>query len=1111
MGRDIREWLEDIELGRLVDVFVEHEINFSTLPYITEEDLKEIGLKLGTRRRILAAINELKKKSSPDQIQPSGGPEAAVFERTGNPEKRHLTVMFCDLVGSTELSSTLDAEDLRILMRQYQDTVAGAVSRYGGHIAKYLGDGVLAYFGWPRAYEDQAERAIKAGLEAVSAVRLINVAGEKNLSCRVGVSSGEVIVGDLIGQASLDAEAVTGATPNLAARLQGIAEPGQVIISDSTRRLVGNVFLLHDLGQQNLKGFPGPIAAWTVKGERAADSRFEASHQGALSPFIGRAHELDLISERWSLAKQGEGQVVLLTGEAGMGKSRLVLALRELIDQEQHFRLRYQCSPHHVHSSFYPIIQRLEKAAGFLPEDNTNEKIEKLEGLLTVGQPDIQHIAPFFAALLSLPVEQRYGKLDLDPQKLRDRTIEVLLNQVVTLSAVKPVLFVLEDAHWTDPSTEALIDGLISRITDARVLVLITYRPNYSAPWTNFPHMTSITLNRLSRKQSLKLIAVSGGENLSDGVREKILDRSEGMPLFLEELTRSIVESGAEGEMQAIPDTLHASLMARLDRLAEAKEIAQYGAAIGREFSYRIIARLVDLDQAELTTSLSKLTGSGLLFQRGSPPDSVFIFKHALIQNIAYESLLREKRRELHLQISDVIKADAKDSSETEPEVLAHHLTEAGKTADAVPYWLDAAQRAASASAYTEAEELCKIAIRLTKELPETPQRQAIELKLLLLLGSVLMSTKGFAAPEVGEIYAQAHRLCQDIGDVSERFAATWGYWIYSYQAGAHERAKNLAKETIAITQNDEDTGRRLQAHHASWTYSSVTGDLNECQEHLRSGKTLYDESMHGRHAYLFAGHDPGVCCWNHAGMIDWVMGFPEDARKDVEKARQLADQISHPFSQMLSRVFSSWVYQHRRERTETKAMAEEAMAISKEHGFHQYVGVISIFDAWAHVNSLTSEKCLNQLKEGLAQFKSTGSSARLSYYLSVFADACLEIGEIDEGLQAIEEGLACVKEHDQARWEPELHRLHANLMLRRSAEEVTKAEHSLHKAVEIANLQGAKSWELRAAIDLAGLLKANGRSEEAQELLRPVFEWFDQGFDSADLIEANALLEELN
>ena len=1112
MAKDIKQWLDELDLGKFGDLFVEHDIDLAALPHITNEDLKELGIKVGARRKIQAAIQDLRKAAPP-----GAGEGSAKVQDLASPiphgaaERRQLTVMFCDLVGSTELSRSLDPEDLRALMRRYQDAVAGAVSRYGGHIAKYLGDGVLTYFGWPQAYEDQAERAIRAGLEAASAVESISLDDRGSLGARVGISSGEVIVGDLVGAASLDSQAVTGETPNLAARLQAIAEPGQVVIGATTRRLVGNTFELTNLGPQKLKGFSESPAAWSVDGEGEAESRFEAAHAGPLGRFVGREHELGLIADRWTLAKSCEGQIVLLTGEAGMGKSRLVRALRERIGEERHFRLRYQCSPHHTNSALYPVIQRLEKAAGFSFEDSGETKLDKLEALLRISEPDIAKVAPLFAALLSLPGDERYGAIDLERKQLRDRTIEAMIGQVLALTRERPVLFVLEDAHWIDPTTEALITEIMPRIAEARVLILITHRPDYSPPWIGLHHLTSVALSRLSRKQSMELVAAAGGGDLPQKVREKILERSEGMPLFLEELTRSVLEGGRGDAKQAIPTTLHASLMARLDRLGEAKEIAQIGAAIGREFSYGLVAATADRGEAELRSKLGKLVASGLVFQRGTPPEANYMFKHALVQDEAYGSVLRDRRRQLHLRIAKTIEADFADLADSEPELLAHHLTEAGNLAYAIPYWLRAAQRAASASAYAEAEQLSKIALGLLQKLPGSLERDTQELKLLLTLGSVLMSTRGFAARKVGEVYSQAHRICQEVGGTSEKFAATWGYWMFSYQSGARGRAKSLATEALAITQEDQDSGRRLQAHHAAWTHLSVTGDLIECQEHIQHGKALHDLETHRNHANLFGGHDPGVCCWNHAGMIDWVMGYPEDARKDIETSRALADQLAHPFSQMLSRVFSCWVYQHRREAAETVAMAAEAMTLSTEHGFHQYTGVIAILDAWARADSMSGSKCFKQLQEGLAKFRATGSSARLSYFLSVVADACLKIGKVDDGLRAVEDGLQCVKKHEQTRWEPELHRLRGNLMSKQPNRDLVELENTYRMALDIAHKQGAKSLELRAAVDLARFLKNKGKPHEAHDLLKPIFDWFTQGFDTPDLKDARVVLDELS
>ncbi len=695
MASDIREWLEKLELGKYGDVFVENEITQDEITDLNDDDLKELGLPMGPRKRLLRAIAQ--SVDNDDTGAPKQASTAA--------ERRQLTVMFCDLVGSTALSRQLDPEDLRDVMRRYQDAVAGCIARYGGHVAKFLDDGVLAYFGWPQAYEDQAERAVRAGLDAVTAIRALTFDDDLALDARVSISTGEVVVGDLVGEQGRDAEAVTGETPNLAARLQGLAEPGQVLVGPDTRRLIGESFDLIDHGARQLKGFDTPVPAWQVVGEATVDSRFEASHGLGLTRFVGREAERQLLFERWGLAKGGEGQTILLSGEAGIGKSRMVQAIREHVAGRAHYRLRYQCSPYHGNSAFYPVIQRLERAAGFSNDDDSGAKLDKLEALLAMSGENIDAVAPYFAILLSLPWEERYGAREITPQQIRDRTIEALIGQALTLSRQRPVLFVLEDAHWIDPSTEALFREIIARTADASIFIVITYRPEYEPPWPKQPHLTSIALNRLSRVQGAEIVRAVGGDKLPEALIDGIVARADGVPLYVEEIAKSVLEtdrSDSDRDTDAIvPDSLQASLSARLDRLGEAKKVAQIAAVIGREFPFKLIFAVYD--DASLGQMLDQLVASEMVYRIRAEPEPVYLFKHALVQNAAYGGLLRADRRAAHAGIAEALQVIYSEQVAASPELLALHFTEAGLTDQALDYWLKAGLRANGQSAYLEA------------------------------------------------------------------------------------------------------------------------------------------------------------------------------------------------------------------------------------------------------------------------------------------------------------------------------------------------------------------------------------------------------------------------
>ena len=754
---DVAQWLEELGLAQYAAAFEDNDIELALLPRLTDGQLKELGVaSMGHRMKILAAVGPASEESGP-----SADVAAPEIARRTEAERRQLTVMFCDLVGSTELSRKLDPEDLRGVMACYQDAVAGAITRYGGHVAKYLGDGVLAYFGWPRAWEDQAERAVRAGLDAVSAVNDVQGADDRALQARVGIATGQVVVGDLVGESGRDTEAVTGETPNLAARLQQVAVPGQVVVGEATHRLVGQTFTVDDLGSHELKGFDDLVRAWGITGEAVAESRFEASHGAALTRFVGRETELRLLFDRWQLATGGEGQAVIITGEAGIGKSRLMQGLRDQVAAEDHIRIRYQCSPYHANSALYPTVQQLERAAGFAPNDDGAAKLDKLEALLGETGEDLVAAAPLFANLLSVPHEERYGALTLPPQLIKERLLEALVTRLLRLADRSPVLFLFEDTHWIDPTSQELLKRLIGRLQPARVLLVVTHRPEWRPPLGGHNHVTSLQLNRLGKLQGAELVRTIAGDPVPDEVVSRIVSRTDGVPLFIEELTKSLVEGGLDMAEADIPATLQASLLARIDRLgAEAKEIAQIGAVIGREVPYRFLAAVAAKPAAQLDAALDRLVQSELMFRRGEPPEAVYSFKHALVRDTAYDSLLFASRREWHRRLGEALVRSFPNVVDSEPEVVAHHWLEAGAPSRAIPLFLKAGRSATGRSADNEAVAHLRTALELHDAMPQDEREKDQALEILVALGPRLMVVKGFAHSEVAQIWHRAYELC---------------------------------------------------------------------------------------------------------------------------------------------------------------------------------------------------------------------------------------------------------------------------------------------------------------------------------------------------------------
>src|SRR5258705_2355532 len=666
-------------------------------------------------------------------------------------ERRQLTVMFGDLVGSTALSARLDPEDLRGIIGEYQRCCAVLVERNGGFVAKYMGDGVLAYFGYPQAHEDDAERSVRAGLAVVEAVPKLATAAGSPLQVRVGIATGLVVVGDLIGAGAAQEQAVVGETPNLAARLQAIAEPDSVVIAENTRKLLGNLFELRDLGARNLKGIAGPARAWAAVRASSVESRFDALHTTGLSPLVGREEELELLLRRWSKAKTGEGQLVLLSGEAGIGKSRLTAAVLERLATEPHTRLRYFCSPQHTDSVLYAMIGQMERADGLAHDDKPQAKLDKLDSVLAQTSTSAQD-AGLFAEMLSLPNDGRYPALDLTPEQRRQRTLEALMSQLAGLARRNPVLMIFEDAHWIDPTSLEVLGRAVDRIATLPVLLIVTLRPEFKAPWVGRSYVTSLTLNRLGERETAAIIArLVENKVLPADVMAEIVERTDGIPLFVEEMTKAVLEAENEGAArrtaatvpsldQAVPASLHASLMARLDRLGPAKEVAQIGAAIGREFSHALLTSVARQTAAELELALDRLVQAGLLFRQGVPPDANYLFKHALVQDVAYGTLLRAKRHDLHASIASVLERQFSDVCETQPEVLARHYAQAGLAAQAIDYLQRAGDRAAKRSANQEAGAHFRNAIELLETLPDRAARAEQELQLLIALGPALMT-----------------------------------------------------------------------------------------------------------------------------------------------------------------------------------------------------------------------------------------------------------------------------------------------------------------------------------------------------------------------------------
>ena len=1104
---DIAEFLGELGLAQFTEAFAENGVDFDLLPEITNEDLKDLGVvRLADRKRLLRAIAAL---GGARETSPEGTPEdTSATTGSVEAERRQLTVMFCDLVGSTELSGRLDPEDLREVMRRYQDTVAGAVVRFEGHVAKFLGDGVLAFFGWPHAYEDQAERAVRSGLAAVEAVANLKTEDDQALEARVGIATGQVVIGDLVGEAVTEEDAVAGETPILAARLQEVASSGQVVIGATTRLLIGDALDFEDIGAHQLKGFAEPVAIWRVLGESAVESRFEAAHARQLTRFVGRRHELGLLAERWTFAKGGEGQAAILAGEPGIGKSRLLEALRSRLSDEPYTYLHYQCSPFHTNSALYPVIRQLQRAAGFAPTDDLDQRLDKLEAILT-GPPDVvAKQAPLFAALLSLSTD-RYEPLDLSPQQFKDRIVDALNEQLLLLAKRQPVLFSFEDAHWIDPTSRSLLERTIGQITDAKVLMVMTHRPEFETSWTEYPHVMSLTLNRLSRTQGAEIAQAVGAEDLSADIVTRIVERTDGVPLFIEELTRAVMEAGGSAAGADTPASLQASLTERLDRLGDAKEIAQIGAVIGRDFSEALISAVVGTSDPDLGRKLERLVESGLVLRRGALTEMIYTFKHALVHDAAYESLLRERRQRLHNAVAEALLRELPELADSEPETLAHHYTEAGRAKTAVLYLQNAGRRATERSANIEAIAHLSNGLALLDSLPESLERDKVELDLRITLGPALMAVEGANSEKVTSSYSRARELCEHVGEIDHVFTVLFGIWLMNAAQGAISVGLEIADEMTRHTEASGNAGQRLQAHHCNWTSSLWSGNPGSCIDQAAHGLKIYDRDVHRTHKFLYAGHDPAVCGLASSGWAWWQIGYPDKGLGQAIEADELAADLDHPFSRVIALFFLTSVCHFRREHDETLQYADRGAAVCEEFGFGVWSQYLNVLRCFAQAQSGDRAAFL-AMRQAIQRCEAVSGTLYMPWYLALKAIADRETGEISNGLANLRRAKAISERSGEHWFTAELHRIRGELLLSRSSSDSAKAEAAFGEALDVAQTRRAKSLELRAAVSMARLWRENNKRSDARKLLAPVYQSFTEGFETPDLKDAKALLDEL-
>jgi class 3 adenylate cyclase/predicted ATPase len=1110
---DVGNWLRNLGLERFETAFRDNGIDETVLPHLTQDHMRELGLPLGARIKLLAAIATLSNEEEPHAPAPttiSASPSDAA-------ERRQITVLFSDLVGSTALSTRMDPEDLRNLISAYQKCVTETIRRFGGFVAKYMGDGVLVYFGYPEAHEDDAERAVRSGLELVAEVAKLKT--RTPLQTRVSIVTGLVVVGDLVGSGQAQERGIVGEPPNLATRLQGLAEPDMVVIADATRRLLGNLFELRDLGQQEIKGIAGTVRLWAVLRPSLVESRFEAFHASSLTTLVGREEEIDVLLRRWERAQRGDGCVVLISGEPGIGKSRIVQELLERLQGHSHAHPRYFCSPHNQASALYPIITHLERVTKLRREDTPEQRLAKLEAALARATDDLNKVVPPLADLLSIPTGERYPRFNFTPQQRKEKTLRALLAQVEGMAARQPVLMVFEDVHWSDPTSLELLDMTVDRIAHLPMLLIITFRPEFTSPWVGRSHVTLLTLNRLPPRQRAEMIArMSGGKALPKEIADQIIDRTDGVPLFIEELTKSVVESGLLAELEdrpagarpiaalAIPTSLQASLLARLDRLAPTREVAQIGAALGRSFSHELISAVAGIPQQQLDESLKQLVSAGLIFQRGMLPEAEYTFKHALVQDAAYGTMLHSRRQQLHGRIAAILESQFPEMGEKRPELLARHCAEAGLVERAVAYLLKAGEQEIACGAMTEAVAQLGKALDLLSSLPDNERRQHQELDLQLMFGRALMAAKGYGAPELGEALARGRSLCEQLDRAEQLAPVMCGQWVFRSVRGELIQAEQHTEEVRRFADGRNDDVWKCFGHIISGDVSLWLGKFIDARTYLETALSLWEPS------YRALGPLPED---THVHILKFLyrtlvcIGYVDQARLRRDEALAEARRISpYNLASMLRHVwYGDWAIGGLELAQGLNRLTEEVLAIASEQGFALPFALANMARGWClGVMGQPAEGIL-LIEQGLNKFPK-GANLGRPFHLLALAELYGKAGQPEEGLKWLTEAAELV-ENTGERWaEAEMHRTRGTLLLSTSNHD--GVEDSFNRALAVARRQGARFWELRAATCLAELWCDQGKRNEARDLLAPICGWFNEGLDTPDLKKAEAFLRAL-
>lgn len=1107
-----QDWLTALGLEQYVKILAENDIDFDIISDLAESDFERLGFSLGHRRKLLRALMERARtdtmlRAAVPFPAPAPAPAPAITHpdppATTEAERRQVTVMFCDLVGSTALANTIDPEDMGLVIRRYQDACAGAIVRFDGFIAKFMGDGVLAYFGYPQTHEDATKRAIFAALAIIENVAHLTTPEGHPVQVRIGIATGVVVIGDIIGTGTAREHSVVGETPNLAARLQALAEPNAILISQSTYSLLGRQFDYQSLGEHPLKGFAIPVPVWRVLREASIASHFMVERSKGAGHLVGRTEEIALILNRWQMAKQGEGQVVILSGEPGMGKSRIIEGLCDSLRGETYYHLVCQCSSYRTNSALHPIIRNLAHAAGFAPEDLPALKLEKLETMLAASNNYSESNALLLGDLLSIPLGDR--ALTTPPAQRKIATITVLVNQIIRIAEQQPTLLIFEDVHWIDPSTQELLTRLIDGIAASPVLIIITARPEFVSPWSGRDHLTSLALSRLGKAHCIEMVAnIVAGWKFAPSLIDEIVAKTDGVPLFVEELTKALMES-AMPERPAVPATLHDSLMARLDRLGAAKEVAQVAAVIGKEFSLRLLEAVALVSTADVANGIAKLVDAGLVFPISKASEPGYTFKHALLRDVAYDNLLRGRRQQIHERVARAFVADFPDIADGEPELLAYHFGEARLSDLACAYWERAGDRAVARSNFFEAVAHFSAGLIEAGRLAEGADRWKIELELLLKSGLALSIIKGAQSPETERAYLRAHEIGAKLGDKNGLFRATWGLWFSANLGRKLEVARDRAQELVALSQHLDGTDLLLEAFHCRWSTAMFRGDVPTAIQDSEEGIERYDDAQHSWMGPIFGGHDPGVCAYGVQAIVLAQSGQFQRAASCIEQSLVLADKLGHQHSIAHALQNASTFCVLANDYVGVERYSQRQIDLANKYNFPPQRANALFLNGWAHALGRNSEAGLEAMEGIYDSVIAIGPFFR--FYAGLLAEARTNFGKAAAALPILGMAIETVNEPGIGFCVSELYRMQGICLLAAEPNKPEAAMTSLRQALAIATQQKAPLLQLKAATSLVDAARSTPQAVQCRETLRALCADLPEGFDALELANARQLL----